>query len=403
VVVVRVDDGSFHKITLEDFESNEVANITLAPEAPPPAVKRRLIDVLGKKPPPPSNLDALIAAAATDRVYVPIQVRKGMAAWRDASLIARDASTRVLSWGFCDGGGVMSFDATTADAAEGWQLRLAPVATHHDAHDVTPAERAGARRGRSEPHPVPFHMFDTAWCAAVCGDGWHADIDSVTRMRAHVVRHSKHVSSLTLRGAAPLPRRLLSTGTSQQLPSYRVVIEAYPAPFKDEDTQECRVGFVPSRTSTGGAAVAPVVGNEIADYGGWWFGVAEDRELEDSELEGSELEASELEDSEKENIAVHGWSALPPRGAAPVAADSSAYATTDVVPPVPVGGAIELAVDYAAGACRVAFYTPAAVARGFSETPYAKMEFRFVATPASGVKLYPAIETGYAGAVFRFA
>jgi hypothetical protein len=80
-----------------------------------------------------------------------------------------------------------------------------------------------------------------------------------------------------------------------------------------------------------------------------------------------------------------------------------------------------LAVDYAAGTCRVAFYTPAAVAGGFVETPYAKMELRFVATPptvwewgvvparvaptaaaGAGMKLYPAIATGYAGAVFRF-
>jgi hypothetical protein len=53
-----------------------------------------------------------------------------------------------------------------------------------------------------------------------------------------------------------------------------------------------------------------------------------------------------------------------------------------MVPPVAAGGAVEFAVDYAANMCRVAFYTPAAVAGGFVEAPHAKMELRFVATPA---------------------
>jgi hypothetical protein len=70
----------------------------------------------------------------------------------------------------------------------------------------------------------------------------------------------------------------------------------------------------------------------------------------------------------------------------------------------------------------VAFYTPAAVAGGFVEAPYAKMELRFVATAAevefkrgpvparsvpttvadSYVQLYPAVSAAYAGAVWRF-
>jgi hypothetical protein len=77
-----------------------------------------------------------------------------------------------------------------------------------------------------------------------------------------------------------------------------------------------------------------------------------------------------------------------------------------------------LAVDYAAGTCRVAFYTPAAVAGGFVEAPHAKMELRFVATEAnqtfnyparpvptradSGVDLYPAVLATTAGAIWRF-
>jgi hypothetical protein len=72
-------------------------------------------------------------------------------------------------------------------------------------------------------------------------------------------------------------------------------------------------------------------------------------------------------------------------------------------------------VDYAAGTCRVAFYTPAAVGGGFVEAPYAKMELRFVATEAkdqpgrpvpaladSGVELYPAVTTASEGTIWRF-
>jgi hypothetical protein len=104
-----------------------------------------------------------------------------------------------------------------------------------------------------------------------------------------------------------------------------------------------------------------------------------------------------------------GWTVLCP--------DVSAYATTSTVPPVPAGGAVEFAVDYAAGTCRVAFYTPAAVAGGFVDPPHAKMELRFIATEAkgriparpvptaadSGVQLYPAVMTSVAGVSWRFA
>jgi hypothetical protein len=93
------------------------------------------------------------------------------------------------------------------------------------------------------------------------------------------------------------------------------------------------------------------------------------------------------------------------------------YATTPKVPRVTPGSAVEFAVDYAAGTCRVAFYTPAAVEGGFVEAPYAKMELRFVATEAngdtpartvptlanSGVELYPAADSLNDGAVWRFA
>jgi hypothetical protein len=84
---------------------------------------------------------------------------------------------------------------------------------------------------------------------------------------------------------------------------------------------------------------------------------------------------------------------LRPRDAAgdAAAADTSAYATTSEVPPVPAGGAVEFAVDYAAGTCRVAFYTPAAVAGGFIKAPHAKMELRFVATDAEDAPEFGAI------------
>jgi hypothetical protein len=102
-----------------------------------------------------------------------------------------------------------------------------------------------------------------------------------------------------------------------------------------------------------------------------------------------------------------------------VTADTSAYATTEVVPPVPVGSAVEFAVDYAANTCRVAFYTPAAVVDGFVGAPYATMELRFVATDAevvsgwgavearsvptadSRVQLYPVVSTTHTGGVCR--
>jgi hypothetical protein len=242
------------------------------------------------------------------------------------------------------------------------------------------------------PCDDPPSMFDTAWCAAACGDKWKVDIDPLTHTRARTKEHSD--SYLTLRGATPLPRRVPSTGGPlDRLPWYRVVIAAY----HDSKYQDCNVGFVPSHTSTDGAAVTPVVGYYIHQYGGWWFRV-------------KAAATNKVEISSR-----CGWTVLPPC-AAPVA-DTSAYATTAEVPPVPAGSAVELAVDYAAGTCRVAFYTPAAVAGGFVEAPYAKMELRFVATaaadgvparlvptaaPDSCVQLFPAVCSTWAGTDWRF-
>jgi hypothetical protein len=123
----------------------------------------------------------------------------------------------------------------------------------------------GDRRQFATLHvgPVPFHEFDSAWCTAACGRDWKVDIDPVTHTRARVKEHSR-VGSVTLRGPMPLPRRLPGTGASpQQLPSYRVIIDAYPAAIYGDIMRYCNIGFVPSHTYTDGAAVTPVAGRRI--------------------------------------------------------------------------------------------------------------------------------------------
>jgi hypothetical protein len=136
------------------------------------------------------------------------------------------------------------------------------------------------------------------------------------------------------------------------------------------------------------AAAAPEVRSESGNHRGWFIMI--------SASHGGGCSA--------------GWTALKP--------SDGAYATTSKVPSVPAGSAVEFAVDYAAGTCRVAFYTAAAVAGGFVEAPYAKMELRFVAIAAtidgripaqpvptladSGVELYPAASTDCEGAIWRF-
>jgi hypothetical protein len=276
--------------------------------------------------------------------------------------------------------------------------------------EIQPVRTDGLQFATLHVGPVPFETFafDSAWRAAACGNKWRVDVDPVTCMRAHVTQGPGH-DCLTLRSAAPLPRRVLSSGASpQQLPSYRVVIEAYPTPV-DGKRLYCNVGFVPSHKYADGAAVTPVVGHHFCHYGGWWFAV--------SPTESLEFTAG---------VTLHGWDPLPPRAAAAdgeAASDNTgAYATTLKVPPVPAGSAVEFVVDYAASTCRVAFYTPAAAAGGFVEAPHAKMELRFVATdagdvPGSGavparsvptvasgsrVQFFPAVAVSHPGAVFRF-
>jgi hypothetical protein len=245
--------------------------------------------------------------------------------------------------------------------------------------------------------PLPLvPQFDRAWCAAVCTGDWKADIDAAAGdVRAKVTQKGER--SCTLRSTAPLPRGPSArVGFSeQQRPAYRVVVEAYGA---DGD---CYLGLVPShhmRGSGAATAVAPTSTYRIASYGGWYIWVG----------------ASHAGDVNSDTR-YSGWTVMAPA--------DSAYATTGEVPPVPAGSAVEFAVDYTTGTCRVAFYTRAAVAGGFVQAPHATMELRFVATKAgqdwrglpipersvptaaeSGVALYPAVEIqADEGYILRFA
>jgi hypothetical protein len=250
--------------------------------------------------------------------------------------------------------------------------------------------------------------FDRDWCSAACGTTWKVDIDTATGTRVQVTNKQADHCWLTLRSSTPLPRRLapalVADGRKQhRLPAYRVVIETY------NPGQVCHLGFVPSHNlpfdGTGAAvAVTPIANRIVWEYGGWYIQVR-------ASCEGAVRDAP-----------CSGWTVLEPASGAArgnaAGLDTSAYATTSKVPPLPAGSAVGFAVDYAAGTCRVAFYTPAAVAGGFVQEPYAKMELRFVATEAnesnkilarpvptaadSHVELYPAVSTPLPGTVWRF-
>jgi hypothetical protein len=230
----------------------------------------------------------------------------------------------------------------------------------------------------SAPAPA-FLTFDRVWCTAACGSKWKVDIDA-TGARAHVTQEGgDHVS---LRSAAPLPRPPSRARDPEQgqLPMYRIVVEAYGGKLSC-----CSLGFLPSHHTRTGAAVTPVEESSISEHGGWYMMV----------FPILVIDALRSVDG--------GWTALKP--------SESVYATTDEIPPVPEGSAVEFAVDYAAGTCCVAFYTASAVAGGFVQAPHAKMELRFVATETtqplsalaeSGVELYPAVCTLNAGTTWRF-
>jgi hypothetical protein len=232
----------------------------------------------------------------------------------------------------------------------------------------------------------PKMVFDAAWAAAYCdGDAsqwpgpWKVEVDE-TGARAHVTQGGRRC--LTLLRGAPLPR----DAAGQRFPSYRVVVEAY------SEHPPCFLGLVPGVHAA--TPVTPNAGDSIWAYGGWCIAVRPSS------------------NGDVHDPAVGGWEVVPQ--------DASAFATTAVVPPVPPGSAVEFAVDYAAAACHVTFFTPAAVEGGFAEAPYAKLELRFVTTPersvfgsavpvparplpTPAVDLYPAVQTGGStGAIWRF-
>jgi hypothetical protein len=246
------------------------------------------------------------------------------------------------------------------------------------------------------PPRLPAMVFDNMWCTSACGADWEVDIDAATQKCAHVT--ASDGIWLTLRSAAPLRHPVLTNDAGarrQDQPQMsRIVIEAY------DKIESCSLGFVPShyvRAGAGvvaaGADVTPITGRAIRHYGGWFIDVR-------ASSDGAVADAN-----------YSGWTVMQPSRGATADAElgTSSYATTTRVPPVPPGSAVEFLVNYA-GTCRVAFYTPAAA-------PYAKMELRFVETeaielykiPARSVPtrifsgdLYPAAETAYAGAIWRF-
>jgi hypothetical protein len=253
------------------------------------------------------------------------------------------------------------------------------------------------------PPPVPDHLtFDRAWCAAVCEVEREFAIHCGTRTPWRIVHPGGRC--LMLRSTGPLPRLLPG-----QSPGYRIIVQSYGG------NADCRLGFVPSHVldSEGVAPVLvdvePTPNRAISNFGGWYIEV---RPLE----YGTIIDATRC-----------GWIVLPPPFAAPQFNQrggrprqprrTSSYATTKKVPPLSAGGAVEFVVDHAAGTCRVAFYTPAAVWNNFETPPFARMELCFVATaahwecaiparmvptvPISRVELYPAVEADHAGAIWR--
>jgi hypothetical protein len=240
----------------------------------------------------------------------------------------------------------------------------------------------------------PLHSFDRKWSAAVCGDGSAVTLDT-TGARARVTKKVR--AALTLRSAFPLLRILPAASSRKHLASYRVVIEEYNA-----KQPTCFIGLIPSHADPqANSPVSPMVGRNIAENGGWWIQVHATSAFAFFEP------------------VQRGWTVLVPRaqaGGRPPA-DVSAFATSFSVPAVPPGGAVEFAVDYAAGTCRVAFYSPDAVADGFVGLPYSTLELRFVETEAEGdvparsvpiaaaesrLVLYPAVSTEHDGTSWRF-
>jgi hypothetical protein len=247
------------------------------------------------------------------------------------------------------------------------------------------------------PSIVVQHMkFDPA-CAAATNAKVALDEDASGTGSATVKEFPHHC--VTLWGAAPLQRPQEQQQQQAPLPSYCIIVTSY------DESNSCHIGFVPA-TALSGDVNTVIRG--IPDCGGWYIEVAP----ETFHPVQPKLRS--------------GWVPLrpenttDPRNGITSNRAFSAYATTAVVPPVPMGGAVQFAVDHAAGTCRAAFYMPMTVTGGFVEPPYATMELRFVATEAdhdscipsrsvptadSGVGLFPAVTAIHVrgGASWQFA
>jgi hypothetical protein len=204
------------------------------------------------------------------------------------------------------------------------------------------------------PRIVGLGMFDPEWYAAsIVGTTWQCDLNAPHYDVAHCTADDGRYL-LTLRTDPPLPRDSAGTVVC------RFVIEAYPP----DQHATCYLGLIPSS-----ATPTPMWG--IPDLGGW-----------ELYLSPPGPHASRAGGT---------WAPMQPHQGRPLPPDGSAYATTAQVPKVPVGGAVEFAVDYAANTCRVAFYTPEGVAAGIRQSaPFAKMELHFNKPLPPDVTLYPA-------------
>jgi hypothetical protein len=262
------------------------------------------------------------ALAAKDIAVVAVETRLAeLEASHARAIAAKDAAYTKLE---------RDHAALRADAAAQLTATYAAV-TSKLALEVHPGRADGRQFAMLHVGPVPVDTFrfDSAWCLAACGDKWLVDIDPVTHMRAHVTT-GRGWGHVTLRGGAPLPRHLfLPDASPPRLPSYRVVIEAYPAPIDGKNTQYCNVGFVPSHACTDGTLLTPVVGHSIHNYGGWFL------QLRPESMTWMDARAGVFA----------GWKPVAPRAATDAAVDdTSPYART--VPRVPAGSAVEFAVDY---------------------------------------------------------
>jgi hypothetical protein len=229
------------------------------------------------------------------------------------------------------------------------------------------------------PPPPPPLRFDAEWYArSVTGTNFQCDLNAPhydrVRCIAHEDPHEDPVdadaitSRVVVRTAAPLPRpprRIDAAPTREVTPATCtfVIVKYAPkddgvwdcTPKDDGGVWHCAIGLLPSTAAArptrslghlGGCTVYPHP-NGAHPPGGWWTPFAN----------------SEFANSMK----------------------------------VPQGGAVRFTVDYAASTCRLACYTPAAVANDFAQPPYATTELFFNTPIPDDVTLYPAVNVMHEG------